>query len=137
LTGNQEKLTVQIVSYDNTSVTIRWNNFRRNLKETNHLLNYEVFYKEAPQRDVSLYEDRDPCGYDDWKVMDVPKLDHKGAQEDEPEWEHERLISGLKHYTQYALYVKTVVIPDETSPNNNTGAQSDLIYFTSLPGRKT
>lgn len=104
------------------------------MKEISHLLNYEVYYKEAPTKDLSLYEDRDPCGFDDWKVIDVPKLDHTGGINTEPEYEHPRLIPGLKYYTQYALYVKTVVIPDETSPNNNTGAQSDIIYFTSLPG---
>lgn len=123
---------VKIRRKSNSSVTIVWENFLRNLTEPSHLLNYEVSYKEAPT-DVSPYDDRDPCGQDDWKVLDVPKTQQASIAGQEPEWEEEKLINNLKYFTRYALYVKTVVIPDENSPNNNTGAESDVMYFVTLP----
>ncbi|CAG7723244.1 unnamed protein product [Allacma fusca] len=130
---NQKKLTVKIQKRSNSSVTIVWENFLRNLTDPRHLLNYEVSYKEAPNN-VSPYDDRDPCGRDDWKVMDVPKMQYQLTdKEKEPEWEEEKLINNLEYFTRYALYVKTVVIPDENSPNNNTGAESDVLYFITLP----
>jgi len=85
---------------------------------------------------ASLYEDRDPCGGDDWKVVDVAKMSFSGSRENEPLWQAESLITGLRFYTQYAIYVKTVVIPDRDSPNHNMAAQSRIHYFTTLPGGK-
>jgi hypothetical protein len=85
-----------------------------------------------------MYEDRDPCGGDYWKVIDVPKMLFNGSLEEEPKWQEDKIIPGLKYYTQYAVYVKTVVIPNTEvdSPNNNTAAQSDITYFMTLPGGK-
>ena len=137
MTGNEEKLELEIVSLSNSSVVIRWENFRRNLTEPRHLLNYEVYYRISPAKNASVYEDRDPCSEDQWKVVDVPKIAFAGALKDEPQWQDEKILTGLKFSTQYALYVKAIVIPntEAESPNNNTRAQSDVKYFTTLPGR--
>jgi len=134
--GDQKRLDLEIVSRTNSSVVIRWENFRRNLTEPRYLLNYEVHYRISPEKNASVYEDRDPCGGDYWKIIDVPKMLFNGSIEQEPKWQEEKIITGLKYYTQYALYVKTVVILDagDDSRNNNTAAQSDIEYFTTLPG---
>jgi hypothetical protein len=132
--GNTKKLKIRTTQVTNNSVTIEWENFRRNLTLTSHLLNYEIHYKEAigyPNKTVSKFEDRDPCGDDGWNINDKAKIsdnDVKGI-ENEPEWENEALVINLKPFTWYALYVKAIVIPDENSLNNNTGAESDLMFF--------
>lgn len=41
------------------------------------------------------------------------------------------LITNLKPFTQYAYYVKTYTVASES-----IGAQSDIEYFTTLPGSK-
>lgn len=120
----------------NSSVTIQWENFRRNLTDARHLLEYEVYYKVSPEQTASLYEDRNPCGGDDWKVKTVNKISFSGSRDQEPLWQDEYLITGLGFFTQYALYVKTVVLPDNDSPNHNSAAQSRVHYFTTLPHSK-
>lgn len=142
VTCNTHVLEVEIEKKTNNSVLIRYENFRRNLSYTSHLLNYEIHYKEAvnyPAKNVSKFDDRDPCGEDDWTVLEYPKIKDDEVRYElrpsgEPQWEHSRLIANLKHYAWYALYVKTIVIPDENSLNNNTGAESNIIYFQTLPG---
>ncbi|ODM95622.1 Insulin receptor [Orchesella cincta] len=140
VTCNTQLLAVEIEKKTNNSVLIRYENFRRNLTLTSHLLSYEIHYKEAPdypQKNISKYDDRDPCGEDDWTILEYPKISDievRGGIQNEPVWEHSRLIVNLNHYAWYALYVKTIVIPDENSLNNNTGAESNIIYFQTLPG---
>ncbi|CAL8099243.1 unnamed protein product [Orchesella dallaii] len=137
---NTQLLAVEVEKKNNNTVLIRYENFRRNLTLPSHLLSYEIHYKEAPdypRKNISKYDDRDPCGEDDWTILEYAKMkdsEVKGGLQGEPTWEHSRLLANLKYYTWYALYVKTIVIPDVNSLNNNTGAESNIVYFQTLPG---
>lgn len=56
---------IEVLQKSNSTVIIRWENLRRNLTRTSHLLNYEIHYKLAhgyPQQNESKFDDRDPCG---------------------------------------------------------------------------
>ncbi|OXA61387.1 Insulin-like peptide receptor [Folsomia candida] len=133
---NTKKLMIEVLQKSNSTVIIRWENLRRNLTRTSHLLNYEIHYKLAhgyPQQNESKFDDRDPCGDDGWNVQEQAKISDNEVKGigvgNEPRWENEALIANLDPYTYYALYVKAIVIQDTDSINNNTGAESDIIYF--------
>lgn len=72
-------------------------------------------------------------GDDGWNVQEQAKISDNEVKGigvgNEPRWENEALIANLDPYTYYALYVKAIVIQDTDSINNNTGAESDIIYF--------
>ena len=52
---------------------IKWESFQHHDMRT--LLGYLVYYKEAAQQNLSIYDFRDACGGDGWIVQDVASLD--------------------------------------------------------------
>lgn len=54
--------------------------------------------------------------------------DIQNTDEDQPIY---HIMTQLKPYTQYAVYVKTYTIATE-----RLGAQSDIVYIWTLPGRE-
>jgi len=147
--GNVTRLETEIIDRTETSVSIKWQNFRRNLIYASHLLDYDVYYREAPDYphvNVSIFHDRDPCGEDGWNILSFPKMSDEdaikeykesGSKKDldvskyEPYWEKPKNISSLRPYKWYVYYVNTNVVNEKSY--NNTGAQSDLKYFQTLP----
>nr|BBI47313.1 insulin-like peptide receptor 1 [Gnatocerus cornutus] len=103
-------------------VVLEWDQFK--MDDTRKLLGYIVFYIEAPTRNVTLYDGRDACGGDGWRVDDVT------VSENDTKVTHP--LMRLKPYTQYAFYVKTYTIATE-----RRGAQSNISYFTTLPDTPT
>lgn len=85
------------------------------------LLGYVLYYKQAPYQNVSLYDGRDACGGDGWRVEDATNFDRTAKM-------LQIVITNLKPYTQYAFYVKTYTIASEPS-----GGQSDILYFRTAP----
>ncbi|KAI8045663.1 insulin-like growth factor 1 receptor [Drosophila gunungcola] len=84
------------------------------------LLGYSFYYKEAPQQNVTMYDGRHGCGHDNW-LMDVT-----------PSKSRRHVISGLKPYTQYAYFVKTLT---RTDYHMQMDAYSKIGYFQTLPDR--
>lgn len=68
------------------------------------LIGYVVHHKQAPFKNVSLYEGRDACGFDDWKDDDVQ------PEATTTDNKVNFLFSLLEPYTQYAFYVRTYQI---------------------------
>lgn len=112
---NVAPLNVTILRRANTFAIIRWEKFET--EDERSLLAYVVYHIEAPHQNVSLYDGRDACGSDGWEIEDVSVSDTVHPMFD------------LKPFTQYAYYVKTVLISSETY-----GAQSDIQYFTTASG---
>lgn len=81
------------------------------------LLGYVVYYMPAPYRNVSLYDGRDACGGDGWKVEDVQNASSNNSVIDV-------FLSHLRPYTQYAYYIKTYTIASEQK-----GGQTNIQYF--------
>nr|CAI5859006.1 unnamed protein product [Callosobruchus analis] len=112
-------LHVNITKIGTRSVTLEWRQFQMK-DDQRKLLGYIVYLIEAPYRNVTIYDGRDACGQDDWRVYDVAvqETDQTVTQ----------LLPNLKPYRQYAFFVKTYTIASE-----KIGAQSDIMYFTTLP----
>ncbi|CAH1989756.1 unnamed protein product [Acanthoscelides obtectus] len=112
-------LHVNISKIGTRSVTLEWKQFQMR-DDQRKLLGYIVYLIEAPYRNVTIYDGRDACGQDDWRVYDVAvqETDQTVTQ----------LLPNLKPYRQYAFFVKTYTIASE-----KTGAQSDIMYFMTLP----
>lgn len=97
------------------------------------LLGYVVYFVEAPYQNVTMYDGRDACGGDGWRVDDVSvetSVDFVPSNSSEPQEPTylSHILTQLKPYTQYAYYVKTYTIATERS-----GAQSKVTYFTTMP----
>ncbi|ELV09991.1 Insulin receptor [Tupaia chinensis] len=88
------------------------------------LLGFMLFYKEAPYQNVTEFDGQDACGSNSWTVVDIdpPQRSNDPKSQNQPGW----LMRGLKPWTQYAIFVKTLVtFSDE---RRTYGAKSDIIY---------
>uniref|UniRef100_H3A6S8 Tyrosine-protein kinase receptor n=3 Tax=Latimeria chalumnae TaxID=7897 RepID=H3A6S8_LATCH len=83
-----------------------------------------LFYKESPYQNVTEFDGQDACGSNSWTVVDVdPPSRSNDNRPNHPGW----LLRGLKPWTQYAIYVKTLLaFSDERKVY---GAKSDIIYI--------
>ncbi|XP_037082621.1 insulin receptor-like isoform X2 [Pollicipes pollicipes] len=139
----RQLLSVKVTEVFETNVGLEWDDFMNNTRDYRNLLGYNVYYREAPERNVSLYGGRDACGGDSWKVVDFSAkqpgnssavltgaggINGTGAPIRQVK---EELLTGLKPFTQYAFYVETLMA--ETGVNATSG-QSDIKYFTTAPG---
>lgn len=117
---NVTQLNVTINVYSSAACVIQWEPMK--LQDERGLLGYIVYYIATPHRNVTLYDGRDACGGDGWHVDDITDLNGKGPVT--------HIMTHLEPYTQYAFYVKTYTISTV-----RTGAQSDIMYFRTLPGK--
>ncbi|KAJ6664292.1 hypothetical protein lerEdw1_008511 [Lerista edwardsae] len=88
------------------------------------LLGFMLFYKEAPFRNVTEFDGQDVCGSHSWIVVDVeaPNRSSDPKNQIHPGW----LLRNLKPWTQYAIFVKTLVTYSDE--RKTYGAKSDIIY---------
>jgi len=91
--------------------------------DTRVLLGYVTHYKEAPFANVTLFDGRDACGGDGWRVDDTTTFDRRKPMV-------QIILTNLKPFTQYAYYVKTYTIASEPY-----GGQTDILYFRTLPAQ--
>ncbi|XP_066590355.1 insulin-like receptor isoform X2 [Prorops nasuta] len=134
---NVTELQSRVTKYMPEAVLIEWEAFTHH--DPRSLLGYVVYFIEAPNENVTMYDGRDACGGDGWRVDDVSateSTDNSNADTNdkfnssvpkEPVYLI-HILTQLKPYTQYAFYVKTYTIATERS-----GAQSKVRYFTTLP----
>ncbi len=90
-------------------------------EDVRSLLGYVLYFKPAPFQNVTLYDGRDACGGDGWRVEDTTTFDRSAKMIQIP-------LTNLKPYTQYAYYVKTYTIASETE-----GGQTNIEYFRTKP----
>lgn len=122
---NVTELKAEVIKKTSEAAIIQWETFTH--YDLRSLLGYVIYFIEAPNQNVTIYDGRDACGGDGWKVDDVPAefSDSGGQLIATP-------LTRLKPYTQYAFYIKTYTIATERS-----GAQSKVNYFTTMPGTPT
>ncbi|XP_012136523.2 insulin-like receptor-like isoform X2 [Megachile rotundata] len=135
---NVTELKTRVGKKSAYGAVIEWEPFVHH--DVRSLLGYVVYFIEAPNQNVTMYDGRDACGGDGWKVDDVPAGSNTNSNADSPPINgsksigqqkrniHAHYLSRLKPYTQYAYYVKTYSIATEKS-----GAQSKLTYFRTMP----
>ncbi|XP_076760117.1 insulin-like receptor-like [Xylocopa sonorina] len=129
---NVTELKTRVGKKSAWGAVIEWEPFIHH--DARSLLGYVVYFIEAPNQNVTMYDGRDACGGDGWKVDDVSAstnstlIDSAKFGSGREMSVHSHYLSQLKPYTQYAYYVKTYTIATERS-----GAQSNLTYFRTLP----
>ncbi|KAL1429959.1 hypothetical protein MTO96_015453 [Rhipicephalus appendiculatus] len=113
------KINATLDKVGNKFAVIKWSlQFEEVIYDKRSLLGYVVHYREAPFQNVTLYDGRDACKGDVWKMVDADV----GVDV--------QIIAHLKPFTQYAVYVKAYTLFTTTSTQ---GAQSDIFYFKTLP----
>lgn len=86
------------------------------------LLGYVLHFLATNSRNVKMYEGRDGCGGDNWRVEDVNKEDNNKHLT--------AFMAKLQPNTQYAYYVKTYTIASE-----KVGGQSRIYYLKTRPAQ--
>lgn len=84
----------------------------------------EPSLSSSPYQNVTEFDGQDACGSNSWTVVDVdpPPRSNEPKAQAQPGW----LLRGLKPWTQYAVFVKTLVtFSDE---RRTYGAKSEIIY---------
>ncbi|XP_024944809.1 insulin-like receptor isoform X2 [Cephus cinctus] len=129
---NVTDIITRVTKKTSEAALIEWQAFKHH--DPRSLLGYVVYFIEAPNRNVTMYDGRDACGGDGWKVDDVGATESSDSsvplgEEDSNHTEYlTHILTQLQPYTQYAYYVKTYTIATERS-----GAQSNVSYFTTFP----
>ncbi|KAM4596109.1 insulin-like growth factor 1 receptor isoform 2-T2 [Fundulus diaphanus] len=109
-------------STSSTRIKLTWQRYRP--PDYRDLISFIVYYKEAPFQNITEFEGQDGCGSNSWNMVDVElRLD----KETDPGV----LLSGLKPWTQYAVFVKaiTLMVEDKHMP----GAKSKVVYIRTSP----
>ncbi|XP_046662039.1 insulin-like peptide receptor isoform X2 [Homalodisca vitripennis] len=119
---NVKELEVKVYKSGPKAVLIKWRPFTHYDSRT--LLGYVIYTIEAPYQNVTMYDGRDACGGDGWRVDDIAIPE---PSEKEVDW-MDAILTLLEPYTQYAFYIKTYTIATE-----KVGAQSKIKYFRTHP----
>ena len=145
-------LNVSIWGVQSVVAGIYIENFKIKLIDYRNLLGYLIYYREA-QKNVTIFDGRNACSKNEWKVFEYVDSDESSSLPSHPNDKNitvskttvnethvklggmlpyvQHIITNLKPFTRYALYVKTYMIRSESK-----GAQSEIIYFKTLPARK-
>ncbi|KAI9561263.1 putative insulin receptor [Daphnia sinensis] len=126
-TCDEQLLNVTVINKSDKNMQLSWNNFRATLDDKRQLLGYVISYIEAPYANISYFDRRDACGGDGWTTIDVP-----ANAEAEPEENEITIITNLKPYTQYAIYVQTYTVAPQHS-GKRIGARSLILYERTSP----
>ncbi|KAL9873445.1 secreted decoy of InR [Glossina fuscipes fuscipes] len=114
--NNVHELNATVEDYNSNSVRIKVNPMPAEDKDV--LIGYIYYYKIAPVRNVTMYDGRHGCGYDNWH------MDFSAGKN------VRHILTDLRPYTQYAYFVKTLTITDY---HNQVDAYSKVQYFSTLP----
>ncbi|XP_076334616.1 insulin-like peptide receptor [Tachypleus tridentatus] len=101
---------------------ILWENFRNKVGDHRSLLGYTIHYRKAKEKNITMFDGRDACEMNVWKVID------KEATDDKNKTTIYHLITHLEPFTQYAFYIQTYNLAQAAK-----GAKSEIKYFTTSP----
>ncbi|KAJ8357694.1 hypothetical protein SKAU_G00204880 [Synaphobranchus kaupii] len=125
--GDQASCENQVLKFTQVrtlsdKVIIKWEPFWP--PDFRDLLGFMVLYREAPFRNVTEFDGQDACGSNSWVIADVdpPPRATEGKEQQEPG----HLIHPLKPWTQYAIFVKTLL--SASDEHQVHGAKSEIIY---------
>ncbi|CAH2293278.1 insulin receptor isoform X1 [Pelobates cultripes] len=119
----EDVLHFNLIKTGSDKVLIKWEAYWP--PDYRDLLGFMLQYKEAPYQNVTEFDGQDACGSNSWTVVDVdpPLRSTDGKTQTSPGW----LLRGLKPWTQYAVFVKTLV--SSSDERRTYGAKSDIIYI--------
>uniref|UniRef100_A0A3Q3X684 Tyrosine-protein kinase receptor n=1 Tax=Mola mola TaxID=94237 RepID=A0A3Q3X684_MOLML len=109
-------------STSSTRIKLTWQRYRP--PDYRDLISFILYYKEAPYQNITEFEGQDGCGSNSWNMVDVELRPDKDSDPGV-------LLSGLKPWTQYAIFVKaiTLMVEDKHMPS----AKSKVVYIRTSP----
>uniref|UniRef100_A0A667YRU0 Tyrosine-protein kinase receptor n=1 Tax=Myripristis murdjan TaxID=586833 RepID=A0A667YRU0_9TELE len=109
-------------STSSTRIKLTWQRYRPS--DYRDLISFIVYYKEAPFQNITEFEGQDGCGSNSWNMVDVELSQDKDSDPGV-------LLSNLKPWTQYAIFVKaiTLMVEDKHVPS----AKSKVVYIRTSP----
>eukprot|EP00066_Takifugu_rubripes_P005438 XP_003969481.1 PREDICTED: insulin-like growth factor 1 receptor [Takifugu rubripes] len=109
-------------STSSTRIKLTWQRYRP--PDYRDLISFIVYFKEAPYQNITEYEGQDGCGSNSWNMVDVELRQDRDSDPGV-------LLSGLKPWTQYAVFVKaiTLVVENKHVPS----AKSKVVYIRTRP----
>ncbi|CAG5851922.1 unnamed protein product [Menidia menidia] len=116
--GESTILQFKTNSTSSTRIKLTWQRYRP--PDYRDLISFIVYYKEAPFQNITEFEGQDGCGSNSWNMVDVELSPDRDLDPGV-------LLSGLKPWTQYAIFVKaiTLMVEDKHMP----GAKSKVVYI--------
>lgn len=122
-----QHLNFTLITMGSDKAVLKWEPFWP--LDFRDLLGFMVFYKEAPYKNVTEFDGQDACGSNSWTVLDV---DPPARSSETKNAVPGTLLRGLKPWTQYAVFVKTLLAFSEE--RKVYGAKSDIIYIRTKAG---
>uniref|UniRef100_A0A8C2AS61 Insulin-like growth factor 1 receptor n=1 Tax=Cyprinus carpio TaxID=7962 RepID=A0A8C2AS61_CYPCA len=101
-----------------TRIKLTWERYRP--PDYRDLISFIVYYKEAPFQNITEFDGQDGCGSNSWNMVDVDLPQDKSTDPGV-------LLSSLKPWTQYAIFVKAVTLVVEDK--HILGAKSEVVYI--------
>ncbi|CAL8404701.1 unnamed protein product [Boreogadus saida] len=119
-----ESTVLQFKSNSTRSTRIKLTWLRYRPPDYRDLISFVVYYKEAPFQNISAFEGQEGCGSNSWNMVDVELHEDRDVDPGV-------LLSNLKPWTQYAVFVKaiTLMVEDKHTP----GAKSKVVYIHTSP----
>ncbi|KAI4903573.1 hypothetical protein NFI96_032910, partial [Prochilodus magdalenae] len=131
--GDRASCESKILKFINNStgsntITLTWERYRP--PDYRDLVSFVVYYKEAPFQNITEFDGQDGCGSNSWMTVDVdlPQDENKNPGVH---------LSGLKPWTQHAIFVKAVTLVVEDKDRHILGAKSELVYVRTKPSAPT
>ncbi|XDV28919.1 hypothetical protein PO909_032112 [Leuciscus waleckii] len=101
-----------------TRIKLTWERYRP--PDYRDLISFIVYYKEAPFQNITEFDGQDGCGSNSWNMVDVDLPPEKSTDPGV-------LLTPLKPWTQYAIFVKAVTLVVEDK--HIMGAKSEVVYI--------
>ncbi|XP_063738253.1 insulin-like growth factor 1b receptor isoform X3 [Eleginops maclovinus] len=108
-------------STSSTRIKLTWQRYRPT--DFRDLISFIVYYKEAPFQNITEFEGQDGCGSNSWNMVDVELRPDKDSDPGV-------LLSGLKPWTQYAVFVKAITLKVD---DKHLSAKSKVVYIRTSP----
>ncbi|XP_034039300.1 insulin-like growth factor 1 receptor isoform X2 [Thalassophryne amazonica] len=109
-------------STSSTRIKLTWQRYRPS--DYRDLISFIVYYKEAPFQNITEFDGQDGCGSNSWNMVDVELRQDKDLDPGV-------LLSNLKPWTQYAIFVKAVTLMVENK--RMPSAKSNVVYIRTSP----
>ncbi|KAG7468187.1 hypothetical protein MATL_G00140190 [Megalops atlanticus] len=125
--GDRASCESHIIKFKSNStmsnrIKLTWERYRP--PDYRDLITFIVYYKEAPFQNITEFDGQDGCGSNSWNMVDVDLPQDK-------DMDPGVLLSPLKPWTQYAIFVKAITLVVED--NHMLGAKSEVVYIRTNP----
>ncbi|XP_072321577.1 insulin-like growth factor 1b receptor [Eucyclogobius newberryi] len=109
-----------------TKIKLTWQRYRPPT-DYRDLISFIVYYKEAPYQNITEFEGQDGCGSNSWNMVDVELRQDMNSDPGV-------LLSNLKPWTQYAIFVKAIMLMVEDKQGQTApSAKSKVVYIRTSP----